>query len=62
MEQTNNNNKMDKVFKILYFVVQLVPLIIRFLSHIGGKPSTPPEDPTPDTNKDPAGTDFPNPN
>lgn len=62
MEQNNNNHKMNKVFQILYFVVQLVPLIIRFLGSLGGKPSTPPEDPTPDPDKDTAGTDFPDPN
>ena len=62
MEQNNNNHKMNKVFQILYFVVQLIPLIIRFLGSLGGKPAPDPSDPQTDTDKDPAPTDFPDPN
>lgn len=60
-----NDNKHSKVLSILIFVVQLLPMIIRFLGSIGslGKGSPDPVDvPTPDTPSDTTGTDFPNPN
>lgn len=60
MEQ-QTNHKMNKIFQILSFVVQLIPLLIRFLSSLGGKPAPDPEDPQTDPDKDPAPTDFPDP-
>jgi hypothetical protein len=61
MEQQQNNNKMSKVLNVLLFVVQLLPMLIKFLGSLSGKPSTPPADPTPPAD-DPDGSDFTPPN
>lgn len=60
MEQ--QNKKMNKVFQILGFIVQLLPLIIRFLGSLGGKSPAPSEDTSTDTDTDTDSTNFPNPN
>lgn len=60
MEQ--QNNKMNKVFQILGFIVQLLPLIIRFLGSLGGKSPASDEDTPPAIDTDTDSTNFPNPN
>lgn len=57
-----NENKHSKVLSILIFVVQLLPMIIRFLGSLGKGSPDPVDIPTPDTPSDTTGTDFPNPN
>lgn len=57
-----NENKHSKVLSILIFVVQLLPIIIRFLGSLGKGSHDPVDIPTPDTPSDTTGTDFPNPN
>ena len=57
-----NENKHSKVLSILIFVVQLLPVIIRFLGSLGKGSPDPVDLPTPDTPSDTTGTDFPNPN
>lgn len=57
-----NENKHSKVLSILIFVVQLLPMIIRFLGSLGKGSPYPVDVPTPDTPSDTTGTDFPNPN
>lgn len=62
MEQQQNNNKMTKVFQVLGFIVQLLPLIIRFLGSLGGKSPAPVEDDTPDSPTPSDSTSFTHPN
>lgn len=57
-----NENKHSKVLSILIFVVQLLPMIIRFLGSLGKGTPAPMETDTPDTPTDTTSTDFPNPN
>lgn len=57
-----NENKHSKLLSILIFVVQLLPMIIRFLGSLGKGSPDPVDVPTPDTPSDITGTDFPNPN
>lgn len=57
-----NENKHSKVLSILIFVLQLLPMIIRFLGSLGKGSPDPVDVPTPDTPSDTTGTDFPNPN
>lgn len=59
MEQ-QNNNKMSKILNVLLFVVQLLPMLIKFLGSLGGKPSTPPADP-PTSSDDPDTPTFTDP-
>lgn len=61
MEQ-QNDSKHSKVLSILIFVVQLLPMIIRFLGSLGKGSPDPVDVPTPDTPSDTTGTNFPNPN
>lgn len=57
-----NENKHSKVLSILIFVVQLLPMIIRFLGSLGkGSPDLV-DVPTPNTPSDTTGIDFPDPN
>ena len=57
-----NENKHSKVLSILIFVVQLLPMIIRFLGSLGSGHSSPVETYTTDTPTDTTGTDFSDPN
>ena len=57
-----NESKHSKVLSILIFVVQLLPMIIRFLGSLGKGSPDPVDVPTPDTPSDTTGTNFPNPN
>lgn len=57
-----NENKHSKVLSVLIFVVQLLPMIIRFLGSLGKGSPDPVDVPTPDTPSDTTGTDFPDPN
>ena len=57
-----NENKHSKVLSILIFVLQLLPMIIRFLGSLGKGSPDPVDVPTPDTPSDTTGTNFPNPN
>ena len=57
-----NENKHSKVLSILIFVVQLLPMIIRFLGSLGKGSPDPVDVPPTDTRSDTIGTDFPNPN
>ena len=57
-----NENKHSKVLYILILVVQLLPMIIRFLGSLGKGSPDPVDVPTPDIPSDTTGTDFPHPN
>lgn len=57
-----NENKHSKVLSILIFVLQLLPMIIRFFGSLGKGSPDPVDVPTPDTPSDTTSTDFPNPN
>ena len=59
MEQ-QNNNKMSRILNILLFVVQLLPMLIKFLGSLGGKPNDTPSDP-PTTTDDPDTSTFTDP-
>ena len=59
---SQNENKPSKVLSILIFVVQLLPMIIRFLGSLGKGSPDPVDVPTPDTPPDTTDTNFPNPN
>ena len=62
LTMAQNENKHSKLLSILIFVVQLLPMIIRFLGSLGNGSSDPVDVPTPDTPSDTTGTDFPHPN
>lgn len=59
---SQNENKPSKVLSILIFVVQLLPMVIRFLGSLGKGSPDPVDVPTPDTPTDTTDTTFPNPN
>lgn len=54
-----SENKHSKVLSILIFVVQLLPMIIRFLGSLGKGSPDPVDVPTTDTPTDTTVTDFP---
>lgn len=56
-----NENKHSKLLSILIFVVQLLPMIIRFLSGLGKGSPDPVDVPTTDTPTDTTDTNFPDP-
>lgn len=57
-----NDNKHSKLLSILIFIVQLLPMIIRFLGSIGKGTPSPLDVDTPDTPTDTTDTHFPDPN
>lgn len=59
---SQNENKHSKVLSILIFVVQLLPMIIRFLGSLGKGSPDPVDVPTSDTPTATTDTTFPNPN
>lgn len=59
---SQNENKPSKVLSILIFVVQLLPMVIRFLGSLGKGSPDPVDVPTPDTPTDTTDTTFPHPN
>ena len=59
---SQNENKPSKVLSILIFVVQLLPMIIRFLGSLGKGSPDPVDVPTPDNPTDSTDTTFPDPN
>lgn len=59
---SQNENKPSKVLSILIFVVQLLPMIIRFLGSLGKGSPDPVDVPTSDTPTDTTDTTFTNPN
>ncbi len=56
-----NENKHSKLLSILIFVVQLLPMIIRFLGGLGKGSPDPVDVDTPDTLTDTTDTHFPDP-
>lgn len=56
-----NENKHSKVLSILIFVVQLLPMVIRFLGSLGKGSPDPVDVDTPDTLTDTTTTNFPDP-
>lgn len=56
-----NENKHSKLLSILIFVVQLLPMIIRFLGSLGKGSPDPVDLPTPDTPTDTTDTHFSDP-
>lgn len=59
---SQNENKRSKALSILIFVVQLLPMIIRFLGSLGKGSPDPVEVPKSDTPTDSTDTTFPDPN
>ena len=59
---SQNENKPSKVLSILIFVVQLLPMVIRFLGSLGKGSPDPVDVPTHDTPTDTPDTTFPDPN
>lgn len=59
---SQNENKHSKLLSILIFVVQLLPMIIRFLGSLGKGSTDPVDVPTPDNPTDSTDITFPDPN
>ena len=59
---SQNENKHSKLLSILIFVVQLLPMIIRFLGSLGKGSPDPVDVPTPDNSTDSTDTTFTDPN
>lgn len=59
---SQNENKHSKVLSILIFVLQLLPMIIRFLGSLGKGSPAPVDVPTPDNPTDSTDTTFSDPN